>query len=279
MTKLIFFGNERLSSGYHTEAPTLQALIDAGYDIAAVVTNYEAARSRKPRPLEIAAVAATHDIPVLYPAKPAEIIDQLREYEAEAGILVAYGCIVPQSVIDLFPRGIINIHPSLLPLHRGPIPIEAVMLSGATETGVSLMQLVRAMDAGPVYRQVRLALQGNETKQTLTTSLLELGKDALLDCLPSKSAEQICREIRAYAVWPKSRMVIASKDVTITTAHPARSESTNGERPAIGTLFVQQDRSLAVQTSDGILIIESLIPAGKSEMSAKAFLAGNPLAS
>src|SRR5262249_26458649 len=147
--------------------------------------NHEASTSRKARPLEIAAVAAQHNIPVLSPEKPSEIIDQLKSYNAPIGVLVAYGRMVPQSIIDIFPHGIINIHPSLLPLNRGSSPIEQAMLDGASQTGVTLMGLVKAMDAGPVYAQATVNLDGTETKANLTDALLRKGGELLIDLLPS----------------------------------------------------------------------------------------------
>src|SRR3954466_6914399 len=108
--KIVFFGNERLATGVSTQVPVLQALIAAGYDIQAIVTQHEAGNSRKPRELEIGLIAAQHSIPVLIPKKMADIADQLRDLHAEIGVLVAFGKIVPQSIIDIFPKGIVNIH-------------------------------------------------------------------------------------------------------------------------------------------------------------------------
>lgn len=305
--RLVFFGNERLATGFTTDAPTLRGLIQAGYDIAAVVSNYERSRSRSVRELEIAAVAESHGIPVLLPDRPSDVIDQLRGYGAAAGILVAYGRIVPQSVIDVFPCGIINIHPSLLPLHRGPVPVESVILNGESETGVSIMALAKAMDAGPVYRQVRLPLRGDETKLALTAQLLEMGRDALLGCLPgildgtlqpqpqddaaatydgllgpqdgildpAKPAVRLEREVRAYLEWPRSRTVLGGKDVIVTAAHAAPAGEADGREA--GSVFATADKRIALVTADGVLIIDRLRPAGKSEMDAGAFLAGNRL--
>jgi methionyl-tRNA formyltransferase len=152
--KIVFFGNERLATGVTTTAPTLQALIDAGYEVCAlVVAQNQSGASRKARKLEVAEIAEQHGIPVLVPAKLDDIAGQLKDYGAEIGILVAFGKIVPQAILDIFPHGIINIHPSLLPKHRGSTPIESAILFGENETGVSLMQLVQKMDAGPVYAQ------------------------------------------------------------------------------------------------------------------------------
>lgn len=308
--RIVFFGNERLSSGYTTAAPTLSGLISAGYEVAAVITNQNTNRSRKPRPLEVQAIADAHGIPVLTPHKPIEIAETLRAMQPQIGILVAYGRIVPQAILDIFPHGILNIHPSLLPKHRGSIPIESVILNGETETGVSIMRLVKAMDAGPVYRRVPLRLRGDETKQELTTRLLTTGKDALLACLPDilndrlqpiaqddsqatydellraedgvidagKPAIRLEREIRAFAIWPKSRLTIAGKACIVTRATALHAEDGYqiGTRQP-GDLFVTPDKRIGLQTYDGVLLIETLIPAGRSEMDAAAFLAGNQL--
>ncbi|HEX7632735.1 MAG TPA: methionyl-tRNA formyltransferase, partial [Candidatus Saccharimonadales bacterium] len=288
--RILFFGNERLGTGLATEVPVLQALIAANYDVAAVVVaQNDVGQSRKGRALEIAAVAAQHNIPLIVPAKLSEARDQLAAYGAEAAVLVAYGKIVPQSIIDLFPRGIINIHPSLLPKHRGSIPIEGVILSGELETGVSLMRLSAKMDAGPVYAQQMVALQGNETKQQLADALIVLGKDMLLASLPAilagtlepteqdetfatydnriqktdgeldftKPAVQLEREVRAYAGWPRSRTTIGTTDVIITTAHVDPEQD-----GAPGALWIE-GKQIGLYGSEGLLILDTLIPAGK----------------
>lgn len=287
---LIFFGNERLSSGFALAgAPTLEALIRDGYNVKAVVANYEAGTSRKARVLEIEAVAKAHDIPVLLPDRPKDIIGQLAEFKADLGILVAYGRIIPQSIIDIFPHGILNIHPSLLPHYRGSTPIEQAILDGESETGVSVMGLVREMDAGPVYAQQSVALSGNETKQELTQKLLSIGGQLVLDVLPSvldgtaqprpqdesqatftslisksdgqldprKPAGRLEREVRAYAVWPKSRLELLGHQVIVTKARVAQSGD-----------------ELTVQCNPGQLAIQELIAPSGKKMSGADFLRG-----
>jgi methionyl-tRNA formyltransferase len=299
--KIIFFGNERLATGVSSTAPTLQALIGAGYEVAAlVVAQNEAGASRKARKLEVAAVAEQYSIPVLAPDKLGEAADELKEFGADIGVLVAYGKIVPNEIIDMFPHGILNIHPSLLPKHRGSTPIESVILSGTTETGVSLMQLGQKMDAGPVYAQETVLLRGDETKQQLADQLLGLGKDMLLTYLPQiledrikpqdqdeknatvdgriskadavldftqKTAEELAREVRAYAGWPRSRVMIGTTEAIITSAH---AEDVSG---VAGALWIDA-KKLGFFCRQGVLVIDSLIPAGKKEMPASAFLAG-----
>lgn len=302
---IVFFGNERLATGVETTAPTLTSLINADYNIVAVVASNDVSASRKQRDLEVAEVAKAYDIPVFLPKKLSEIRDILKQLNAEAGVLVAYGKMVPQSIIDIFPRGIINIHPSLLPLHRGPTPVESVILNGEQVTGVSLMGLVKEMDAGPIYAQQRFALTGKESKQQLADALLKMGGDMLLNTLSGilesnieptpqngprvtydrliskkdgelgwqKPAEQLAREIRAYAVWPGSYTKLAGKDVIITKAHVKKIAQDQTSKP--GAIEINKDGDILITTSDGILVIDSLKPAGKKEMPATAFVAGH----
>ncbi|SRR6266496_1376679 len=288
---LVFFGNERLSSGFELHgAPTLQALIDHGYDVKAVVAHYEKGASRNARALELQTVADQHNIPVLLPDKPSLIVGQLMDLQADAAVLAAYGRIIPQSVIDIFPYGILNIHPSLLPEYRGPTPIEQAILDGTAETGVSIMRLVRAMDAGPIYAQQKIALKGTETKQELTTSLLTMGIQMLIEILPrvfagsaqpweqdesqatctslirkedgildpSKSAARLEHEVRAYAGWPKSRLQVGPHTIIVTKAHVAQ----------------EHEDPLSLACNPGFLHIDELIAPSGKKMSGAEFLRG-----
>lgn len=292
-SRIVFFGNERLSSGFDPQgAPTLEALIKNGYDVAAVVSHYEPGTGRKTRPLEIKKIADKHNIPVLLPEKLGSITEELKKIGADVGVLVAYGKIVPQSIIDIFPRGIINIHPSLLPTYRGSTPIEQAILDGAPKTGVSLMGLVKQMDAGPIYAQTEVALSGTETKQELTRTLLLLGGDMLIKNLPhildgsaqqsrqdeakatftrllskqdgvldlQKTAIQLEREVRAFAVWPKSRLELFGQSVIVQKARVAGS-ATDG----ILVVACGQDSFLEV--------LQLTAPSGKT-MSGADFLRG-----
>ena len=301
--RLVFFGNERIATGVTTTVPVLQALVATGYQVVAVVVSQtDPAQSRKARTLEIQAVAEQLGIPVLAPAKLDEIKNQLRSFDATAGILVAYGKLVPPGIINIFPRGIINIHPSLLPERRGSTPIENVILYGENETGVSLMQLTEEMDAGPIYAQEVVPIEGTETKQALADQLLNTGKDLLLKHLPAilegslqgnpqdkiestydkqikkdvgqldtkKPAKQLEREVRAYAGWPRSRVNLGTAEVIVTKVHVADQNGTPG------TLWLH-GKEIGIHCSEDTLIIDALIPPGRKEMAADAFLAGYPL--
>jgi methionyl-tRNA formyltransferase len=304
---ILFFGNERLATGVTTTTPVLRSLLRAGYTVTAIiVAQDETGPSRKSRELEISSVADEYKIPILQPQKLSDAKDQLSTYGAEAAVLVAYGKLVPATIIDLFPHGIINIHPSLLPKHRGSIPLEGVLLGGDKETGVSLMQLAVKMDAGPIYAQETILLRGNETKQGLADQLSTLASAMLIDYLPSildgslvpgpqkeadatydtritktagllntldwnQPVETIYRKVRAYAGWPRTRTTVGDTDIIITRAHIGSGDGIPGSLWIDGKMF-------GIHARDGVLIIDSLIPAGKREMTGQAFLAGyNPL--
>lgn len=297
--RIVFFGNERLATGVTTSTPTLKALIEDGYEIAAVITNYTEATSRTSRELEVATLAKAHDIPVIIPESLAASKKEIAALGVDCAVLVAFGKIVPQDIIDLFPLGIINVHPSLLPKHRGPTPIESIILEGATETGISIMQLAAAMDAGPVYAQETVTLSGTESKQELADTFGELGSKLIVRHLPAilegtlkptpqnhtqatydslitkldgaidwnMRAETIERQIRAYALWPNARTELLEKDVLILETEVMPLHGMPGE-------VVKQGKDLVVCAGDDALKVTLLKPAGKKEMTGQAFLAG-----
>jgi methionyl-tRNA formyltransferase len=289
--RLIFFGNERLATGVTTDVPALRSLVKAGYEVAAVVASHSEGISRQRRGLEIVEVAHAYHIPVLIPENLVDIKERLAKYSAEAGILIAFGKIIPQSIIDLFPRGIINIHPSLLPKLRGPTPVETAISKGLDETGVSLMSLAAKMDAGPVYLQTKVALDGSETKPELAKKLLRLGSEMLLENLeyildgtlepiPQDAAEAtysqllakrdsvvdfkepavtIERKIRAFLGFPRSRASLFNQEVIITRARVARGAA---------------DGELVAECQPGYLeILELIAPSGRT-MSGADFIRG-----
>lgn len=293
--RVVFFGNERLVSGLkRTDAPLLRGLIDRGYIICAVVVNHHETVSRNTRPLEVAEIASQHNIPVLSPAKLSDIADTLRDFKADCAVLAAYGRIIPQLIIDIFaPVGIINVHPSLLPRHRGSTPIETTILAGDSQAGVSVMQLTAGMDEGPIYDQRAVKLSGNENKFELYEQLSHLGAEMVFELLPeilsgqlkpipqrtddvsytttiskqdgildplTDTAEIISRKVRAYLNFPKSKLRYRDNDVIVTSATTVTSCS---------------DGRLCIPCNENsTLLVESLIaPNGKS-MSGDAYLRG-----
>lgn len=300
--RIIFFGNERIATATQTSCPVLGMLIEEGYDIAAVISSDKGTVSRRSKSDEVGDLARVHNLPYYRPAKMSEVKEIIVSSQATIGVLVAYGKIVSDEIISLFPAGIVNLHPSLLPKHRGSTPIESAILAGDELTGVSLMQLASRMDAGPIFAQAETTVSSDATKQALADELLETGAAMLKELLPdiiagyvipmpqdesvatydqqispadgildfTKSADQLEREIRAYDGWPKSRTTIAGKDVVITKAHAVPSSF--DEKP--GTVEVVDKNVLIIYCREGYLCIDNLKPAGKPEMTATAFLAG-----
>lgn len=285
---LVFFGTEDFS------LTALAGLIDAGYSVAAVVTKPDSKKGRGQHltPPAVKVLAEKNHIPVLQPKKLVEITDFVQNLENPAGVLVSYGKIIPQATIELFTPGIINVHPSLLPLYRGPSPIESAIKNGDQKTGVSIMQLSAAMDAGPVYVQKEYSLNGSETQPQLYDELGRLGAQLLLDHLPVIIDESLLpeqqiesqatyshlllksdalllpqeftaaaaeRKIRAHLLYPKTKINLFGQDCIITKAHVATIKNT----------------PLDIACQDGaFLSIDELIgPSGKT-MNAEAFLRG-----
>lgn len=233
-----------------------------------------------------------------------------RPFMTEVAVLIDFGIIVTQDVIDYFPRGIVNSHFSLLPQLRGADPISFAILEGLDKTGVSLMLLVEAMDEGPVIACGVHELDGTETTPDLTEELILLSDALLKSELPryldggkgqdqmelasiisghpaqpsysrkltkddgildfNKPAAQLEREIRAFMEWPKSRTKLAGIDVIITSADVLPSTDKKPGEIDIDTT----ENTIVIHCSDGALNIEKLKPAGKNEMAAKQFLLG-----
>ncbi|MGH7156860.1 MAG: methionyl-tRNA formyltransferase [Candidatus Saccharimonadales bacterium] len=289
--KLVFFGNERLATAVGTTVPTLRALVEAGYDIKAVVSTHTETVSRSQRSLEILDVAHAYHIPVLLPGRLAEVAERLKHTGTEAAVLVAYGKIIPQEIIDIFPKGIINIHPSLLPKLRGSTPIETAILNGLDETGVSLMKVSAEMDAGPIYAQKTITLNDSETKAGLAEQLLDEGVKLLMENLGdilasslkpqpqdeteatytrqltkadglidfSEPADAIERKVRAFAGFPKTRAKIFGHEVVITKAQVVTD---------------RKDGALVLECQPGYLeILELTAPSGRT-MSGADFILG-----
>lgn len=299
---IVFFGNERLATGVTTSCDTLKALIKEGYHVAAVVLHNESATSRKKRKIEIVELAEQHNIPVLTPSKLSDIADNLKAFNAEIGVLVAFGKIIPQATIDIFPRGIINIHPSNLPKHRGPTPIESVMLQNEPEITVSIMDLVQEMDAGPVYASRTIPVPTKVEKQALVNQVSEIGSKMIVQYLPAildgslhptpqdhdsatydsliqksdgiidwtQPAKTIERKIRAYAGWPKSSTSLAGNQLIITGADVIK---TSGKAGA----FQVTKKELIVFCGENALSITRVQPVNKKEMPIQAFLLGYSL--
>lgn len=286
--KIVFFGTDGFS------AISLRRLLDAGFPIAAVVTkpDSQSGRGRTLTAPLVKTIALEHQLPVWQPVKLSEIAETIRSLNSPVGVLVSYGKIIPQTIIDLFNPGIVNVHPSLLPSYRGPSPIETAIRNGDTKTGVSIMQLTAAMDAGPVYSQVTHPLNGTETAPELEHTLGELGAEQLISilpdiiagtCLPTPqddaqatycqlldksesildpqtlTAAEAERRIRAYQVFPKTKLTVLGQHSVILEAHVVET----------------QESPLDISCKNGTFLrIDKLITPNGRTMDAQSFLNG-----
>ncbi|HEX9679285.1 MAG TPA: methionyl-tRNA formyltransferase [Candidatus Saccharimonadales bacterium] len=293
---LIFFGTEAFS------AQSLKALVKAGYQIAAVVTKPDSPAGRGGTtsigPVKL--VALRHRIKILQPAKLEGFEQTLKPLNPLLGVLVAYGQILPSAVLDVFDRGIVNLHPSKLPEYRGPSPIESALLHGDKETAVSLIKLTAKMDAGPIYSQHVVKINKADDRPTLYQRLGAVGSRLLVNDLEklldgsllakpqdesratytkflkkndglidwAKSAELIERQIRAFLGWPGSQTMIRDVRITIESATIGALNGPPGE------YIISSNRQLHICCGNGSLMINKLRPAGRRTMTAKEFISG-----
>ncbi len=296
MTKMlkpiVFFGSGPVAAESLT-------LLSQDFTIEAVIT--------KPRPphhkgeVPVISTATSLGLPI-FTAQNRDELDTLfanADFASRLAILIDFGIIVSQQVIDFFPLGIVNSHFSLLPELRGADPITFSILNGDERTGVSLMLLVEAMDEGPLLAQAEYKLPKAVTTPELTKKLIHVSYEALKHIIPpyvaskvtphpqpakkatysrrlskedgildwTKPADTLEREIRAFNGWPKSRTPLGDIEVIVTMAHVFKASGTPGSRTI-------QDGQPLIYCGKDALIIDMVKPSGKKEMLGKAFLAG-----
>ncbi len=309
--KIVFFGTPEFA------VPALQALVKEGYDVILAVTQPDEPVGRKqvltPTPIKVEAKKLKLEVCDNLEA----LRFKIKELKPDLGVSVAYGRIIPQVILDLFPLGILNIHPSLLPKYRGPSPIQSAILNGGIETGVTIIKLDAKMDHGPKLKAKSLKLKTDDNYLNLSEKLAALGAKMLVETLPNylsgkiklepqddsqasyckmitkedgridwrKSAEEIDRQLRAYAPWPgcfsefvikgkkiKVKIIIARVDDNAAEVRCVEPLS-NKKLPQIGK-FGFKNGQLFVQGGHGALLIDKLQPAGKKALSAKEFING-----
>lgn len=308
--RVLFWGTPEFAT------PPLRALLGEGFDVVGAVTQPDkpVGRSRsKMQPPPVKQVALDEGLTVLQPDRPrgADFIAELRSLAPDISVVVAYGHILPQDVIDLPPRGTLNIHASLLPDYRGAAPIQAAIRDGLEWTGVSIMRMVRKLDAGPVILQLGTRVNEDETYGELALRLSELGAAALIEALAlldagkaqevqqddalatfapkidrsltrvdwSRDAVSVARTIRAYDPRPGAFTTLKGSDVKLFGARPAAASSAALPGTVIGAgREAGADGGLLVACTDGAVRILQVQPAGKKRMTGENWLRGRGIA-
>ncbi len=292
---VIFFGNERLASGCTTSLPILTSLKEAGTSINLIIINQKGSKSRNNKELEVEKFAIENCIELFVPKSVQDLKEKIIQHQTDFAILAAYGKIIPQEIIDLFPKGILNLHPSLLPKYRGATPIESTILNGDQNAGVSIMALTAGMDSGPIFKQVKLKLSGQESKQELADQLGYIGAQEIIKLLSStalpspkpqtgtivickliqksnsnlnltKPASVLTKEIRAYLNWPNSKLSLELKDQSKLILTITKATSSTHKNHQYGPL--------SFKTSEGYLNIDKLKLPGRKEITQQEFLNG-----
>jgi len=291
--------------------PSFEAIIDAGHDVAALVTqpDREKGRGRALAPPPLKPVAEARQVPVLQPRRVREpgSAETLRALAPDVQIVVAYGQILPRAIIDLAPLGTINVHASLLPRYRGAAPIQWAIVHGETETGVTTMLIDEGLDTGPLLLSRPTPIEPTETAADLEPRLARLGAELLVETLreieggrltpvPQDASKAtpaplirkedgrvdwtmnslgISHRVRGFHPWPGTTTSLGGRALKIVTAEP--------DVPAVdavpGTILLLRPEGFVVACGEGsALLVTAVQPESRRPMAAAAFAAGARLA-
>jgi len=302
--KILFMGTPEFA------VPSLNALLGAGHTVCGVFTQPDKPKNRgmKLLPSPVKVCALSHEIPVFQPAKmrDGEALGYLRELDPELIVVAAYGKILPSEILDYPARGCINVHSSLLPKYRGAAPINWAILNGETVTGVTIMHMAPALDAGDIISQASTPIGADETAPTLTARLAELGAELLVSAVEAigagtaartpqdeagstyapmlsrelspmdwnKPARTLHDQVRGLLPWPAAvaefggiRCKVFSTDIPLQTTDAAP-----------GTILEAGKRGIDIACGGGtVLHIDELQADGGKRMKAADYLRGHPL--
>lgn len=290
--------------------PSLNALINGPDKVVAVICqpDRKKGRGRKllPPPVKVAAEEA--GLPVLQPekVKTAEFFEKLASFSPDLIVVVAYGKILPESILDLPPMGAINVHGSLLPKYRGAAPIQWAVINGEQESGVTIMKMDQGMDTGDILYPVAIPIEDQDTAGSLFEKLAQLGGAALVAAIEklkkgelqpipqdhdlathapmltkeqghidwNKPAAQIHCLIRGLDPWPSAYSFLENKRFRFFAPHIITKTVTE----APGTVCRADNQGLLIATGEHYVLIDEIQPEGKKRMSVQACLNGTPIA-
>jgi len=282
----------------------LAALLSSEHEVIAVYTQPDrpAGRGKKLTASPVKTLALEHDIPVYQPEnfKSDEAKQELTDLNADLMVVVAYGLLLPQAVLDTPKLGCINVHGSILPRWRGAAPIQRSIWAGDAETGVTIMQMDIGLDTGDMLKIATLPIEATDTSASMYEKLAELGPQALVECLTdissgtavaekqndeqanyakklskeearinwSDDAAHIERCVRAFNPWPMSQFIAAENSIKV---WQSRVVDQSSNKPA-GTIIQADKTGIYIATGNGVLVLEQLQVPGKKAMSVQDIL-------
>ena len=301
MTRVVFMGTPEFA------LPALAGLVSGGHEVLAVYTQPDrpAGRGRGLVSSAVKKTALEYGLPLWQPPslRPPEEIERLANLRPEVIVVAAFGLLLPQSILDIPPFGCVNLHPSLLPRHRGPSPIAAAILAGDEITGVSIMLLDKGMDTGPLLAQQQAPLSPEDTTGSLTAKLAQLGGQLLMQTLPlwlegkltpqpqdeakasysklitkeegkldwQRPAVELWRKVRAFQPWPGCHTTWQGRLLKIMQTIPLPG---GGEPGKVIAIKETHGAPVGVQAGEGVLGLLQLQLEGKRAMSAEEFVRG-----
>jgi methionyl-tRNA formyltransferase len=296
-TRVVFMGSPDFA------LPSLRALA-GNYDMVGVITQPDRAsgRGRELKSPPVKSLALELNIPVIQPQKlrEPEAMKQLQEWDPDLIVVAAFGQILKKDVLELPKHGCINVHASLLPRWRGAAPINAAILTGDEETGVTIMKMDEGLDTGPMLARKSIRIRRDDTAGSLYQVLSTLGADLLIATLPgymdggivpqpqpdegatyapmlkkqdglldfTKPVREVERRVRAMNPWPGAWFEWNGNMLKVMRASVSEAQGLGS-----GSRFIVEGRP-AVMCADGALVLDEVQPAGKKPMSGKSFLAG-----
>ncbi|GAC26727.1 methionyl-tRNA formyltransferase [Paraglaciecola mesophila KMM 241] len=299
--KIVFAGTPEFAANH------LSALIESEHQVIAAYTQPDrpAGRGKRLHASAVKQLAQQHDIPVYQPAslKSEEAQQQLAALNADVMVVVAYGLILPQIILDTPKYGCLNVHGSLLPKWRGAAPIQRAIWAGDAETGVTIMQMDKGLDTGAMLSELRIAITPTDTSATLYTKLAQLGPKGLLETLASlrditpqaqdntlatyaeklskqeakidwtMTAAQLERNVRAFDPWPVAYFEANGAAIKVRSAEVQQTPIRDNAQP--GQIVQADKHAIGVQTGDGVFLIKTLQLPGKKPLATQDILNGH----
>jgi methionyl-tRNA formyltransferase len=291
--------------------PTLERLLESSHSVVGVVTQPDRPRGRgqKSTDAPVKATAKAAGVPVLQPARlrdPA-FMNELASLEADIGVVAAYGKILPEAVLAEPRLGMVNVHASLLPRHRGAAPVHRAIMAGDRETGITIMRVAKALDAGPMLARAARAIGPDETSDELERDLATLGADLLVETLDllasasvaetaqdetlatyaprltredglidwSRTSPAIHNQVRGLHPWPHAYAFLDGRRLIIRKS--ALGDQSDVPVAAPGTVVAAHGDDFLIATGGGLISIKELQAEGKRPMTPREFLAGHRL--